>query len=192
MDVEKSVYICTERLRGTQSKLPTFVYKCMEKKEKIMSVEDSFVSSDCSVFEISIKKWYDAEFERLAAKGKDTSKFHLFSDPDINEGSVCCEDYIMKFNRDEGVIDLVVNGEEDSFIWDNVIHCVLSQFASCFGNPKNFLYRVSSNTSEEKKFYGCAKISDVDVMLPINGFTAIEAWKAENFDSLISSMYNIF
>ena len=164
----------------------------MEKKEKNQFVEDSFDSSDCSVFEISIKKWYDAEFERLAAKGKDTSKFHLLADPDINVGSICCEDYIMKFNRDEGVIDLVVNGEKDSFIWDNVIHCVLSQFASCFGDPKNFLYRVSSNTSEEKKFYGCAKIGDVDVMLPINGFSAIEAWKAENFDSLIDSIYTIF
>ena len=167
----------------------------MEENSKnpyVVSVEDSFDSSDCSVFEISIKKWYDAEFERLAAKGKDTSKFHLLADPDINVGSVCCEDYIMKFNRDEGVIDLVVNGEEGSFIWDNVIHCVLAQFASCFGDPKNFLYRVSSNTSEKKKFYGCTTIVDVDVMLPINGFTAIEAWKAENFDELIDSIYTIF
>ena len=163
----------------------------MEKKWKTKFVEDSFDSSDCSVFESNIKKWYDAEFERLASMGKDTSKFHLFADPDINEGSVWCEDYIMKFNRDEGVIDLVVNGEKDSFIWGNVIHCVLAQFASCLGNPKNFLYRVSSNTSDEKKFYGCATIVDVDVMLPINRFTAIEDWKAENFDSLISSMYNI-
>ena len=149
-------------------------------------------TKDQSIVESNLEKWANEERERLAAKGKDTSKFHLFSDPDINEGSVCCEDYIMKFNRDEGVIDLIINGEEGSFIWDNVIHCVLSQFASCFGDPKNFLYRVSSNTSEEKKFYGCTKISDVDVMLPINGFTAIEAWKAENFDSLIDSMYNIF
>ena len=173
----------------------------MEKKKnsKSMFVEDSFDSSDCSVFEITIKKWYDAEFERLAAKGKDTSKFHLLADPDINVGSVCCEDYTIRFNRDERIIDLVVNGEKGSFIWDNVIHCVLPQFASCFGDPKNFLYRVSTylgnpekfiydlspNTSEEKKFYGCATIGDVDVMLPINGFTAIEAWKAENFDSML-------
>ena len=191
MDVEKSVYICTERLRGAQSKLLTFVYKCMEKKEKIMSVEDSFDSSDCSI-ESNFKKWYAAEKERLASRGKDTDKIYIFADLEISVGSICCEDYIMKFNRDEGVIDLVVNGEEDSFIWGNVIHCVLSQFASCFGDPKNFLYRVSSNTSEEKKFYGCATIVDVDVMLPINGFTAIEAWKAENFDSLIDSIYTIF
>ena len=138
-----------------------------------------------SIVESNFKKWYAAEKERLASRGKDITKFCALADPEINDGSVCCEDYIMKFNRDEGVIDLIVNGEKGSFIWDNVIHCVLAQFASCFGNPKNFLYRVSSNTSDEKKFYGCATIVDVDVMLPINGFTAIEAWKAENFDSLI-------
>lgn len=168
----------------------------MEKKFKSRFVEDSFDSSncsDCSVFESNIKKWYDAERERLASKvDKDNDNLYLFCDPEINEGSVCCEDYAFAFNRDEGVIDLIVNGEEGSFIWDNVIHCVLAQFASCLGNPKNFLYRVSSNTSDKKKFYGCATIVDVDVMLPINGFTEIEDWKAANFDSLISSIYNIF
>lgn len=145
-----------------------------------------------SIIESNFKKWYAAEKERLASRGKDTDKIYIFADLEISVGSICCEDYIMKFNRDEGIIDLRINGEKGSFIWDNVIHCVLAQFASCFGNPKNFLYRVSSNTSEEKKFYGCAKIVDVDVMLPINGFTAIEAWKAENFDSLIDSIYTIF
>ena len=145
-----------------------------------------------SIVESNFKKWYAAEKERLVSRGKDADKIYIFADLEINEGSVCCEDYIMKFNRDEEVIDLVVNGEKDSFIWGNVIHCVLAQFASCFGDPKNFLYRVSSNTSEEKKFYGCATIVDVDVMLPINGFTAIEEWKAEHFDELISSRYNIF
>lgn len=162
------------------------------KNQCVVSEEVSFDSSDCSVFEISIKKWYDAEFERLAAKGKDTSKFHLLADPDINVGSVCCEDYIMKFNRDEGVIDLVINGEEDSPIWKDVISNVPAQFASCFGNPKNFLYRFSSNTSEEKKFYGYVKIDDVSALLPILKFNAIEDWKAENFDSLIDSIYTIF
>lgn len=196
MDVEKSVYICTERLRGIDShsiKNLLYKYKIMEKKEnsKSMFVEDSFDSSDCSVFETNFVKWCDAERERLASRGKDATKFYALADPDINEGTVCCEDYAFKFNRDEGVIDLVINGEKDSRIWDNVIHGVLAQFASCLGNPKNFLYRVSSNTSEEKKFYGCATIVDVDVMLPINEFTAIEDWKAENFDSLIGSMYNI-
>lgn len=163
----------------------------MKKKEKIMSAEESFVSSNCSVFESNFVKWCDAERERLASRGKDITKFCALADPEINDGSVCCEDYAFAFNRDEGVIDLIINSEEGSFIWDNVIHCVLAQFASCFGDPKNFLYRVSSNTSEKKKFYGCATIVDVDVMLPINGFTAIEAWKAENFDSLIGSIYNI-
>ena len=148
-------------------------------------------TKDMSVLESNLANWVSEEKNRLALKGYDTTKFFVYADPDINEGSVWCEDYIMKFNRDEGVIDLVVNGKKDSFIWGNVIHCVLAQFASCLGNPKNFLYRVSSNTSEEKKFYGCATIVDVDVMLPINGFTAIEDWKAENFDSLIGSMYNI-
>ncbi len=161
------------------------------KNQCVVSEEDSFDSSDCSVFESNFVKWCDAERERLASMGKDITKFCALADPEINDGSVCCEDYAFAFNRDEGVIDLIINSEEGSFIWDNVIHCVLAQFASCFGDPKNFLYRVSSNTSEEKKFYGCAKIVDVDVMLPINGFTAIEDWKAENFDSLIGSIYNI-
>lgn len=163
----------------------------MEENSKIRSVEDSFVSSDCSI-ESNFKKWYAAEKERLASRGKDTDKIYIFADLEISVGSICCEDYIMKFNRDEGVIDLVVNGEKDSRIWDNVIHGVLAQFASIFGDPKNFLYRVSSNTSEEKEFYGCATIVDVDVMLPIHEFTAIEDWKAENFDSLIDSIYTIF
>ena len=149
----------------------------MEKKTKKQSIVES-----------NFKKWYAAEKERLASRGKDTDKIYIFADLEISMGSICCEDYIMKFNRDEAIIDLVVNGEKDSFIWGNVIHCVLAQFASCFGDPKSFLYRVSSNTSEEKKFYGCATIVDVDVMLPINVFTAIEAWKAENFDELIANI----
>ena len=162
----------------------------MEKKEKIMSVEDSFDSSDCSVFEISIKKWYDAELERLASMGKDTSKFHLFADPDINEGSVWCEDYIMKFNRDEGAIDLVINGEEGSPVWKDVVYNVPARFASCLGDPVGFLYRISTNTSEEKEFYGFVDTDDE------SGFNLFQVdltgeWIAENFDELISSMYNI-
>lgn len=163
----------------------------MEKKEKIMSVEDSFVSSDCSI-ESNFKKWYAAEKERLASRGKDTDKIYIFADLEISVGSICCEDYIMKFNRDEGVIDLIINGEEDSPVWKDVISNVPAQFAECLGKPENFLYRISTSTSDKKKFYGCATIVDVDVMLPINGFTAIEAWKAENFDSLIDSIYTIF
>ena len=167
----------------------------MEKKEKnqcVVSEEDSFVSSDCSVFEITIKKWFNAEWERLAAKGKDTSKFHLFADPDINEGSVWCEDYIMKFNRYEGVIDLVINGEKNSSIWDDVMGNVPPVFASYLGDPQTFLYRVSSNTSEEKKFYGFEFTDDESCSLfPITEFSASGDWRVENFDSLIDSMYNI-
>ena len=166
----------------------------MEKKEnsKSMFVEDSFDSSDCSVFEITIKKWYDAEFERLAAKGKDTSKFHLLADPDINEGSVFCEDYIMKFNRDERIIDLVINGKKDSSIWDDVMGNVPPVFASYLGDPETFLYRVSSNTSDKKEFYGFEFIDDESCNLfPITEFSASGDWRVENFDSLISSIYNI-
>lgn len=164
----------------------------MEKKWKTKSVEDSFDSSDCSVFEITIKKWYDAEFERLASNGKDTSKFHLFADPEINEGSVWCEDYIMKFNRDERIIDLVINGEKDSPIWDEVMGNVPPVFASYLGDPETFLYRVSTNTSEEKWYYGFEFTDDESCSLfPITEFSASGDWRVENFDSLVNSMYNI-
>ena len=148
----------------------------MEKKNKNQSI---------SIIESSINKWFDAETERLVSRGEDINNIFIVADPYYIKGTIICDTYTMKFNRNEEVIDLIVNGEKDSRIWDNVIHCVLAQFASCFGDPKNFLYRVSSNTSEEKKFYGCATIVDVDVMLPINRFTAIEDWKAKNFDELI-------
>ena len=149
-------------------------------------------TKDQCILESNLEKWANEERERLAAKGKD-DKFFVYAEPEINEGIIYGGDYTMKFNMDECVIDLVINSEEDSFIWDNVVDKVPARFAAVLtGNPKNFLYRVSSNTSEEKKFYGCATIVDVDVMLPINGFTAIEAWKAENFDSLIDSIYTIF
>ena len=164
----------------------------MEKKWKTKFVEDSFDSSDCSVFEISIKKWYDAEFERLAAKGKDTSMFHLLADPDINVGSVCCEDYIMKFNRYEGVIDLVINGEKDSPIWNDVMGNVPPIFASYLGDPESFLYRISSYTSEKKEFYAFEFTDDENgELFPITEFSPSGAWRVENFDSLVNSMYNI-
>ena len=168
----------------------------MEKKFKSRFVEDSFVSSDysdCSVFESSIKKWYDAELERLASKeDKDDDNLYLFADPEINEGSVCCEDYIMKFNRDERVIDLVINGEEGSPVWKDVVYNVPARFASCLGDPVGFLYRISTNTSEEKEFYGFVDTEhDAGILIHLTEFNEIGTWKAENFDSLISSMYNI-
>ena len=177
------------------------------KNQCMVSVEDSSVSSDCSVFEIYIKKWYDAEFERLASKGRDTSKFHLLADPDINVGSVCCEDYTIRFNRDERIIDLVINGEKYSSIWNDVMGNVPPVFASCLGAPETFLYRVSTylgapekfiydlspNTSEKKEFYGFEFIDDESCSIfPITEFNPVVEWKVENFDSLIGSMYNIF
>lgn len=161
----------------------------MEKKEKIMSVEDSFVSSDCSVFEISIKKWFNAEWERLAAKGKDTSKFHLLADPDINVGSVCCADYTMKFNGIYWVIDLTINGEKDSSIWKDVIDNVPAQFAAVLnGAPEWFLYRLSSNISDKKEFYGFdPNEGESGSLLPIEIFGLKDFWRAEGFDSLIDS-----
>ena len=194
MDVKKSVYICSERLRGTDNCSIKFYLPInitiMEKKWKTKFVEDSFDSSDCSVFESNIKKWYDAEFERLASMGKDTSKFHLFADPDINEGSVWCEDYIMKFNRDEGVIDIVANAKNSPIGGWDVFLNVPGQFASYLGDPENFLYRFSTSTSEKKDFYGFEYVDDK------GGFSLFQVdltgeWIAENFDSLIGSMYNI-
>ena len=174
----------------------------MEKKEKIMSAEDSFDSSDCSVFETNFVKWCDAEFKRLISKGRDINKFNALADPDINEGIIICADYTMKFNRDECVIDLVINGEEDSSIWDDVVDSVPARFAAfltgdpknfLIGKPENFLYRLSSNTSEKKEFYHFESTDDESGYLsPITKFNAIEDWKAENFDSFIGSIYNIF
>ena len=174
----------------------------MEKKEnsKSMFVEDSFDSSDCSVFESTIKEWYDAESERLASRGKDTSKFHILADPDINVGSVCCEDYTIRFNRDEGIIDLVVNGEKDSSIWNDVMGNVPPVFASCLGDPQTFLYRVSTylgapekfiydlspNTSKEKEFYAFEITDDESGSLfPIDESSPFVDWKAESFDTML-------
>ena len=170
------------------------------KNQCMVSVEDSFVSSDCSVFEISIKKWYDAEFERLAAKGKDASKFHLLADPDINVGSVCCEDYSIRFNRDEAIIDLVVNGEKDSPIWNDVMGNVPPVFASYLGDPESFLYRISTylgapekfiydlspNTSEKKWYYGFSGNSyEGGTLFLVNESHPIVEWKAESFDTML-------
>ena len=198
LDVEKSVYICTERLRGIDNCSIKFYLPInitiMEKKWKTKFVEDSFDSSDCSVFEISIKKWYDAELERLASKvDKDDDNLYLFCDPEINEGSVCCEDYTIRFNRDERVIDLVINSEEGSPVWKDVVYNVPARFASCLGDPVGFLYRLSTNTSEEKEFYGFVDTEhDAGILIHLTEFNPVVEWKAENFDSLISSMYNIF
>ena len=101
----------------------------------------------------NFKKWYEAEKERLASRGKDTDRIYIFADPEINEGIIICADYTMKFNREEKVIDLVVNGEEDSLIWDDVVDSVPAQFAAVIGKPENFLYGVSTTKSKEKWYY---------------------------------------
>ena len=58
------------------------------------------------------------------------------------------------------------------------------------GDPENFLYRFSTSTSERKDFYGFEYVDDK------GGFSLFPVdltgeWIAENFDSLISSIYNI-
>ena len=117
-----------------------------------VSVEDSFDSSDCSI-KSNIKKWLNAELERLDSRGKDIDKFDALVSPDSNELRMVCEEYTMKFIKDERVIDLVINGEKDSSIWNDVIENVPVQFASCIDNPMGFTYNISANTSKEKESY---------------------------------------
>ena len=148
-----------------------------------------------SILESNLEKWANEETARLAAKGKD-DRFCIVTYNKMNKGTIHGGDYTMKFNRDECVIDLVINGEKDSSIWKDVIDNVPAQFAAVLtGAPEHFLYRLSSNTSEEKEFYGFVNTDDESgELLPIgiDEFNEIGTWKAENFDSLISSMYNIF
>lgn len=159
----------------------------MSKNSKTKIVEDSFDSSDCSI-ESNIRKWVDAELERLASSGKGGSKFHLQADLDVNVGSVCCADYTMKFNGLYGVIDLVINSEEDSPIWKDVKNNVPSQFASILSAPEHFLYRLSSNTSEKKKFYGFEPTEgESGEIVPIGIYRVVDVWRSANFDSLIGS-----
>ena len=175
----------------------------MEKKEKIMPVEDSFDSSncsDCSVLESNFANWFSEEKNRLSLKGYDTSKVFVYADPDINEGIIICADYTMKFNREECVIDLVINSEEDSLIWDNVVDNVPARFAAfltgdpknfLIGKPENFLYRISSNTSDKKEFYYFESTDDESgELLPIgiDELSPLAAWKAEYFDELIANI----
>lgn len=157
-------------------------------------------TKDQSVFESNFANWYAEEKERLALKGYDTSKFFVYADPDINEGIIICADYTMKFNRDECVIDLIINGEEDSLIWDNVIDSVPARFASfltgdpknfLIGKPENFLYRLSSNTSDKKEFYYFDPTYDEGgSLLPISidELSPLGAYRAEYFDELIANI----
>lgn len=114
----------------------------MEKKAKKQSIVES-----------NFEKWFDAEFKRLISKGRDINKFNVLADTDSNEINIVCEEYTMKYNKDERVVDLVVNGEKNSSIWNDVINSVPVQFASCIDNPMSFTYNISANTSKEKESY---------------------------------------
>ena len=171
----------------------------MEENSKnpyVVSVEDSFDSSDCSVFEIDHDDWPTYERIRLIKKGKDINKFHLFADPDFNEGLVCCEDYALTFKKDEGLIDLVINSEKGSPVWKDVIHNVPVQFASFLtGKPDTFLYRISSNTSETKPFYCFDPTYDEGsslLCIGIDELGPLGEYKSKYLDSLVESMSNIF
>ncbi len=148
-------------------------------------------TKDQSIIESNFANWYGEERDRLALKGYDISKVFVYADPEINEGIIICADYTMKFNREEKVIDLVVNGEEDFSIWDDVVDKVPARFASCLGKPEKFLYRISSNTSDKKEFYYFESTDDESgELLPIgiDKLSPLGAWKAEYFDELIANI----
>ena len=149
-------------------------------------------TKDQSIVESNFANWVNEEKNRLSLKGYDTSKVFVYADPDINEGIIICADYTMKFNRDECVIDLIINGEEDSLIWDDVADNVPARFAAFLtGDPETFLYRISSNTSEKKEFYYFESTDDESgELLPIsiNELSPLGAWKAEHFDELIADI----
>ena len=129
-------------------------------------------TKDMSIIESSIQKWYDAETERLVSKGEDINNIFIVADPYYNEGTIICDDYTLGFNRDECVVDLVVKGEKNSSIWDDVVNNVPVQFASCIDNPENFVYGFSTAKSKEK-WYFCFKRDDKEsgALFPIVGFS---------------------
>ena len=148
-------------------------------------------TKDQCILESNLEKWANEERERLAARGKD-DKFFVYAEPEINEGIIYGGDYTMKFNRDERVIDLVINSKEDSLIWDDVVDKVPARFAAVLtGKPENFLYRISSNTSEIKRFY-CFDPTEGEsgdiVSVFFDELSPLGAWKIENFDELIESI----
>ena len=151
-------------------------------------------TKDQPIIESNLKKWYCAEKERLASKGKDIDKIFIFADYEIDEGTILCEDYAFTFNRHACVIDLIVNGEEGSPVWKDVVDNVPAQFAAVLDKPENFLYRISSNTSEKKEFYHFGPTYDEGgSLLPISidKLSLLSAIKAKCFDSLVETMYNV-
>ena len=128
-------------------------------------------TKDQSIVESNFKKWYDAERERLASRGKDITKFKISTSKDINEGTIICDDYTLNFNLDECVIDLIINIEKDSSIWDDVIENVPARFAQYLGNPENFVYGLSTTKSKEKWYYGFKRDDkESGTLFPIIGF----------------------
>lgn len=154
----------------------------MEKKNKNQSIIES-----------NIQKWYDAETKRLVSKGEDINNIFIVADPYYNEGTIICDDYTLGFNRDECVVDLVVKGEKNSSIWDDVVNNVPVQFASCLDNPMSFTYNISANTSEEMESYFFSLVGfNNDV--PIYGLVPLHQLEetVKKFGSMVESMSNIF
>ena len=141
----------------------------------------------------NLKKWVDTEFERLISRGRDTGKFDALADTDSNELKIVCEEYTMIYKKDEKVIDLVINGEKDSSIWDDVINNVPVQFASCIDNPMCFTYNISASTSEEKESY-LFSVTGFNNFMPLFGLIPLQQVeeKIKDLDSLAESMSNIF
>ena len=161
----------------------------------MVSEEDSFVAS-VSLYE-NLKKWVDAEFERLISRGRDIDKFDALTDPDSNMLTIVSDEYTMKFIKDERAIDLVVNGEKNSSIWDDVINNVPVQFAACIDNPMYFTYKLSTNTSEEKESY-LFSVVGFNNFMPLFGLIPLEKVekkikenkeKIENFNELIANIF---
>ena len=127
-------------------------------------------TKDQCILESNLEKWENEETARLAAKGKD-DKFCIITYNKMNEGTIHGGDYTMKFNRTERVIELVVKGEKDSSIWDDVINNVPARFAQCFSNPENFVYGLSTTKSKEKWYYGFKRDNkESGTLFPIIGF----------------------
>ena len=149
-----------------------------------------------SIIESNFEKWFDAEFKRLISKGRDINKFNVLADTDSNEINIVCEEYTMKYNKDERVVDLVVNGEKNSSIWDDVVNNVPVQFASCIDNPMSFTYNISANTSGEKESY-LFSVVGFNNFMPLFGLIPLQQVeekikenkeKIENFDELIANI----
>lgn len=140
-----------------------------------------------------LKKWVDTEFGRLISRGKDTDKFDAIADTDSNELKIVCEEYTMIYKKDERVIDLVVNGEKDSPIWNDVVNNVPVQFAACIDNPMGFTYKLSTNTSEEKESY-LFSLAGFNNFMPLFGLIPLNQLEetAKKFGSMVESMSNIF